>query len=113
MSKELSARAVLQQAAINSTHPFHNAILEFIQHHLDEIETSYWQKYFHTAQPSLIQVVEKLEFKSNTLPDDELDIEEMTYYENHLDFSLPDEISQYVICVVFEEDSIIDVCMES
>jgi len=37
----------------------------------------------------------------------------MTYYENHLDFSLPDEISQYVICVVFEEDSIIDVCMES
>jgi hypothetical protein len=75
---------------------------EFVSHHLEELSTSYWEKHTGSANPTSIQVISLLVLRSKW--DDE-----ETY-----DFSLPDEVTDYVVSVSFDEDNQIeDIVMES
>ncbi len=75
---------------------------EFVSHHLKELSTSYWEKHTGSANPTSIQVISLLVLRSKW--DDE-----ETY-----DFSLPDEVTDYVVSVSFDEDNQIeDIVMES
>lgn len=79
----------------------------FIQHHLEEVESVYWQKHFGTATPTPLQVLAFLVL-AHQWEDEDLDSYDM------LDFTLPDEITNYVICVSFDsKGQVIDISMES
>ncbi len=78
----------------------------FVDHHLEEIESSYWEKHLNCEQPKGNKVLDILVLKSHW-GDEEDGIE-------NFDFTLPEEITNYVICVSFDEDGEIDyISMES
>lgn len=113
MSKEQQARLALQQA-LTSSNPFYDTLTCFIQHHLAEIPESYWLENFGSPQPDAAHILKKLQLSDpNDSDEDSLDQEEREYEEHHLDFELPDEISQYVLCVSFENEQVVDISMES
>lgn len=110
--KEQLARQAFADALV--TGQFKDSVLLFIEHHLEEIEAEYWQEYFGTNQPSAGQIIAKLEVEDRSwLEDEELDEDEIEYYHNKLDFSLPDEVTQYVLCVKFKDGQVVDISMES
>ncbi|WP_436898622.1 DUF2004 domain-containing protein [Acinetobacter gyllenbergii] len=79
----------------------------FIQHHLEEVESVYWQKHFGTATPTPLQVLAFLVL-DHQWKDEGLEPHDM------LDFTLPDGITNYVICVSFDsKGQVIDIAMES
>ncbi|TXJ09958.1 MAG: DUF2004 domain-containing protein [Acinetobacter sp.] len=111
-AKEQLARQALANALV--TGQFKESILLFIEHHLEEIEVEYWQEFFGTNKPSAEQIIAKLEVEDRSyLEDEELDEDEIEYYDNHLDFNLPDDVSQYVLCVKFKDGQVHDISMES
>lgn len=110
--KEPQARQALANALV--TGQFKESVMLFVEHHLEEIEAEYWQEFFGTTRPSAEQIIAKLEVEDRSyLEDEELDEDEIEYYANHLDFSLPDEVSQYVLCVTFKDGQVVDISMES
>lgn len=77
----------------------------FVTHHLEEIEATYWEKRLGTATPEPRQILDTLVLRSEFEDDDDLD---------SFDFSLPDEVTNYVICVTFnEEGEVEEISMES
>ena len=75
---------------------------EFVAHHLNELPKQYWLKHTGTESPTTIQVIDLLVLRSNW--DD----------EEVYDFTLPDNVTDYVMSVSFDEDGEIDsVSMES
>jgi hypothetical protein len=77
----------------------------FVTHHLDEIEPPYWEKLFGTATPDPRQILDALVLRSEFEEDDDMDT---------FDFTLPDEVTDYVICVTFSEGGEVeDISMES
>ena len=80
----------------------------FVSHHLSELDASYWIKYTGTSTPDARQVLRMLELRID--PEEEELEEEMDI----LDFSLPDGVTNYVICVEFDgSGNIARVSMES
>jgi len=103
--REQLARVAMRAALENQQ--AEDGVELFIQHHLEEIEPDYWKKYFGSAVPTPLQVLDLLVLAA-PWENDEIDSREM------LDFTLPDEITQYVICVSFDaEGQVIDISMES
>lgn len=98
MEKEKIARLALKNAL--TTGVFKQNVLLFIEHHLDEVEPGYWKNHFGTTQPTALQVVDKLVLQDNS-------------DANLLDFTLPDDVTQYLLCVTLEGNQIIDISMES
>lgn len=98
MSKEKIARLALNDSVV--TGRFKENVLLFVEHHLEEVEPEYWQKHFGSTQPTVMEVIEKLVLHENS-------------EDNSLDFTLPDDTTQYVLCVTFEEDKVVDISMES
>ena len=75
---------------------------EFVSHHLDELPKSYWEKHLSTSSPSKEKVIGLLILRSKW-EDEEV-----------YDFTLPDEVTDYVVSVSFDEDGEIeDITMES
>ncbi len=75
---------------------------EFVSHHIDELPKSYWQKHLGTENPSSEQVIGLLVLRSKW--DD----------EEVYDFTLPEEVTDYVVSVSFDDDGAIqDIEMES
>jgi len=75
---------------------------EFVSHHLDELPKSYWERHLGNANPSKEKVIDLLILRSKW-EDEEV-----------YDFTLPDEVTDYVVSVSFDEDgSIEDITMES
>jgi len=75
---------------------------EFVSHHLEELPQSYWEKHLGTSKPSQEQVIDLLVIRSKW--DD----------EEVYDFTLPEEVTDYVVSVSFDEDGEIDdISMES
>lgn len=75
---------------------------EFVSHHLEELPQSYWEKHLGTSKPSNELVIDLLVLRSKW-EDEEV-----------YDFTLPDEITDYVVSVSFDEDGEIDdIVMES
>ncbi len=74
----------------------------FVSHHLEELPQSYWEGYLGTSKPNHGQVIELLILRSKW--DD----------EEVYDFTLPDEVTDYVVSVSFDKDGEIDdISMES
>lgn len=79
----------------------------FVSHHLEEIEASYWQSTLGTAPPESERVLGLLELKSHWADEDEGGIDVF-------DFTLPGEVTNYVISVRFDEAGGIEaISMES
>ncbi|WP_335952685.1 DUF2004 domain-containing protein [Acinetobacter higginsii] len=103
--REQLARIAMREALENQQ--AEDSVELFIQHHLEEVEPAYWKKHFATSTPSPILVLEFLVL-THQWQDEDLDSYDM------LDFTLPDEITNYVICVSFDsKGQVIDISMES
>ncbi|MEM8817446.1 MAG: DUF2004 domain-containing protein [Pseudomonadota bacterium] len=102
--REAAARAHIN--AVYGTPGDEYGVTLFVSHHLNEIEASYWLAYVGTAKPEPRQVLDLLEPKPSL--DDEEDDPAI------LDFTLPGDVTNYVICVEFDEaGNVAGVAMES
>ncbi len=78
------------------------SIDEFVSHHIEELPGSYWKQYLGTDNPSSAQVIDMLVHRSKWEG------------EEIYDFTLPGEVTDYVVSVSFDEDGEIDdIVMES
>jgi Protein of unknown function (DUF2004) len=76
----------------------------FVEHHLEELPSSYWQQHLGTGAPKPVAILGLLEFRSSW---GEGEIE-------YFDFTLPDEVTDYVMSVHFDVTGAIDgISMES
>lgn len=74
----------------------------FVDHHLEEIGQDYWMKHTGQEKPDPQKVLSLLVLKGNW-------DEDMAF-----DFTLPENITNYVICVRFyESNEIVEITMES
>jgi len=79
----------------------------FVSHHLEEIEASYWQTHLGTDKPEPVRVLDILSLRSHWGDDDDDGIDVF-------DFTLPGEVTDYVISVRFDDDGEVDeISMES
>ena len=79
----------------------------FVSHHLEEIEGDYWQEHLGTPKPEPKQVLSMLVLRSHWGDDDSDGIDTF-------DFTLPGEITDYVISVRFNErGDVEEIAMES
>ncbi len=77
----------------------------FVSHHLDELDSSYWKRHLSVEKPSPMAVLDLLHLRSHWGGDDEIET---------FDFTLPDDVTNYVICVRFDDEGeVADVEMES
>ena len=77
----------------------------FVSHHLEELGEDYWLKHCAATQPEPRQVLDILVLRSNWSDDEGFDI---------LDFSLPGNVTDYVISVSFDPNgNISGITMES
>lgn len=88
-----------------------SAVSDFITHHLEEIDGDFWQKHLGSARPNSIQVLDLLVLRShwsvvgNDIDDNGID---------NFDFTLPENATDYVICVRFDKAGQVDtISMES
>ena len=84
----------------------HGATL-FVKHHLDEIGDEFWLKKCGVACPNAKQVLDILVLQSHWGEDDDDGIDTF-------DFTLPDDATNYIISVEFDENGDVSgVSMES
>ena len=89
-----------------------SGVMLFLSHHIEEIGEDYWLKHCGVAKPESSQVLEILEFKSHW--GEEGDEEDDEDGIDTFDFTLPGDVTDYVISVEFDEDgSVADISMES
>ena len=107
MAGEVEKRAKLALEAIRNaygTEAGEFSTTMFVGHHLDELQQDYWQEHAGTKAPDPAAVLGLLELKSNW---GEGDIE-------NFDFSLPGDVTDYVLSVRFSDSGEIDeISMES
>ena len=76
----------------------------FISHHLEQLEPEWWIEHLGTSKPTPSQVLGLLTLRYPH-PDDDPDV---------LDFTLPDDVTQYVVAVKFDEQGRVEaIDMES
>ncbi len=105
LRRETTARAAIKHSL--ETGEDESGADLFVSHHLEELEGEYWQKHLGTSRPEPIRVLDILELRSHWGDDDDngLDV---------FDFTLPDDVTDYVISVRFDETGEIkDISMES
>jgi hypothetical protein len=79
----------------------------FAAHHLEELDQSYWQAHLNSDKPTPAQVLGLLCLLAHRSDDDEDGLDT-------LDFSLVGDVSNYVLCVRFNENGELDeISMES
>lgn len=79
----------------------------FATHHIEEVDGAYWQKHLGTEQPAEAQVLDILTLRSHWADDDDNGIQVF-------DFTLPDEVTDYVISVRFDDAGAVEeISMES
>jgi Protein of unknown function (DUF2004) len=108
MQKEIEKREQAAIAAIRSafsTEDDEYGVSLFVEHHLEEIEGEYWQKHLDTANPEAVRVLDMLVLQSHWGGDYEIET---------FDFTLPENVTDYVISVRFDESGHVeDISMES
>ena len=78
----------------------------FVSHHLEEIDAAYWLERLGTAKPDSKQILGLLILLSDSG-------EEEGEFKQ-LDFTLPGDVSNYILSVQFDDSGNIDeICMES
>jgi len=79
----------------------------FVSHHLEEIENNYWKKHLGSTQPEPRQVLDILVLRSHWGDEDDDGIDTF-------DFTLPENVTDYVICARFNEGGQVEeITMES
>ncbi len=79
----------------------------FVSHHLEELGGEYWLKHLGTESPDATQVLNIIRLRSHWTGD-EID------GTKNFDFTLPDDVTDYVISVSFDEAGEVDeISMES
>jgi hypothetical protein len=103
--RETAARAAIR-AAYGAPAAEHGVTL-FVSHHLEEIEPDYWRAQIGSDAPAPEQVLDLLELRGEWSPDSEPGAQ-------ILDFTLPDDATDYVISVRFDAaGAIAELSMES
>lgn len=75
---------------------------------LQEISPKYWQHHTGLTRPDAKQVIELLSTQRF------LDFHSVEENDDSIDFSLPENVTDYVLCVSFDEDgNVEDISMES
>jgi Protein of unknown function (DUF2004) len=101
--REAAARAEFNRAIGTTDGEF--GVTLFVSHHLNELDPSYWKTHLSTETPDPRRVLGLLVLKSHWGGDDESD---------GFDFTLPGEITDYVLSVTFDESgAITGMTMES
>jgi hypothetical protein len=101
--REVAARAAIKRAFNPADEESEVAL--FVSHHLKELDSAYWQKHFSTAKPDSQSILDSLVLQSHWGGDDEL---------KTFDFTLPDDATNYLISVSFDEDGDVSgISMES
>jgi len=79
----------------------------FATHHLEELDQAYWQTHLKSDKPLPAQVIGLLCLQSHRGDDDDDGLDT-------LDFSLPGDVTNYVLCVRFNKNGeITGISMES
>ena len=98
-----TARAVMRSSYGTEDGEF--GVTLFVSHHLIEIPDSYWEARFQTSAPEPLQVIDSLVLLAHYGGDYDCDT---------LDFTLPGEVTNYLICVNFDANGEVeDISMES
>jgi len=107
-NEEIARRTAAAMAAIKqSLDEEDSAVSLFASHHVEQLDAQYWKKNAGTAKPSAKQVVDLLELRSHWGDEDEDGIDTF-------DFTLPGDVTNYVVSVRFDEDGEVEgVSMES
>ena len=101
--REAAARAAIKKAFWTADDEFGATL--FVSHHLEELESSYWKKHLSTETPEPRLILELLELHDHWGEDDELE---------RFDFTLPEDVTNYVICVRFDDaGKVSEITMES
>lgn len=105
---EMRRRTEAARAAIKSAYGTeddeYGATL-FVSHHLEELDQSYWEEHFKTPRPEPRQILDRLVLRNEFEDEDDSD---------SLDFTLPGDVTDYVLCVSFYDDGEVDdISMES
>jgi hypothetical protein len=101
--REAAARAAIKKAFGTAEDEFGATL--FVSHHLEELDSGYWKKHLSTETPEPRRVLELLVLHSHWGGDDEIDT---------FDFTLPEEVTNYVISVAFgESGGVSEITMES
>ena len=108
IAAEIQRREKLALEAIKSTFGTEDGefgATMFATHHIEELEPTYWFKHLGTETPEPKRVLDALQLKEHWGDDDN----EMEVF----DFTLPDEVTDYVMSVRFDEaGSVEEVSME-
>jgi hypothetical protein len=105
---ELSRREAAARQAIKNGFDMEDeesGVAMFVAFHLEELDAGYWQQHTGTPRPDPAAVLDILILRAHWGEDDEFEF---------LDFTLPGEITNYVISVHFDaQGKIDDISMES
>jgi hypothetical protein len=105
---ELSRRESAARQAIKNGFNMEDeesGVAMFVAFHLEELPAGYWQQHLNTTRPDPSAVLDILELHGHWGEDDELE---------YFDFTLPGEVTDYVISVHFHaKGKIIEISMES
>jgi hypothetical protein len=107
-AQEIKRRETAARAAFkHGFNPFdeRSEVALFISHHLEEIESVYWEKHFSVAKPDPRLILDSLVLRSHWGGNDGQQI---------FDFTLPEDVTNYVISVSFNnKGEVADISMES
>lgn len=105
---ELARRESAARQAIKTDFDMENedsAAAMFVAFHLEELEGGYWQQHMGTARPDPSAVPDILVLREHWGEEDEMEF---------FDFTLPGDVSNYVISVHFDaKGKVDDISMES
>lgn len=108
-ASELKQHQEIARAKIKSlygTPEGENGPTLYVSHHLEEIEAEYWIKEFSVEKPDPRQILDALVFDHSwSYNDDGID--------DVFDFTLPNNITNYVLGVYFVNGEVASVEMES
>lgn len=82
-----------------------SGVAMFVAFHLEELPPDYWQQHLGSARPDPAAVLDILELHAHWGEDDEME---------YLDFTLPGEVTDYLISVRFDgKGRIVEISMEN
>ncbi|WP_457646930.1 hypothetical protein [Profundibacter sp.] len=104
--EEHSQEALAKIRSLYGTPTGEDNVTLFVDHHLAEIEPDYFSKTYGTTSPTAQQILDSLVLIDTWSSEDDGNIDVF-------DFSLPGNVTNYLISVRFAGDAIQEISMES
>ena len=103
--REKAALAAIKELA--ETQSAESTVSLFIEHHLEELDSTYWLKHLNSEKPKYAEILNLLVLREHWAENDDDGVDAF-------DFTLPDDVTDYVICVRFDASGqVTDITMES